>query len=112
MGRTKIERMGVRLVAVPLDEPLRTDRCAIDAIYHALVTLRSDGGREAFGYGLLLDARQAKALANGLIAEYVPWSERLFVEPLRREKGRIRLPERPGIRLEVDWAAVEGFAVR
>src|SRR5947209_14331960 len=60
----RIRSMSVDLVGVPLDLPMRSEKYSITHIYHALVRLRTDEGQEGFGYGLLLDARQAKALAT------------------------------------------------
>jgi L-alanine-DL-glutamate epimerase-like enolase superfamily enzyme len=51
------------------------------------------------------------AIRNGLIAEYVTWSLGLFREPLRPERGVIRLPDRPGLGFELDPEALERFRV-
>jgi L-alanine-DL-glutamate epimerase-like enolase superfamily enzyme len=60
----RIQSMTVDLVGLPLDRPMQSEKYSISHIYHAVVRLRTDEGQEGFGYGLLLDARQAKALAT------------------------------------------------
>ncbi len=58
------------------------------------------------------------AVPNGLTIEYffleedIYNFERIVREPLAPSRGRIRIPERPGLGLLLDPAAVERFAVR
>jgi len=44
--------------------------------------------------------------------EYVDWAAPILREPLRVENGHVQAPERPGLGLEWDEAAVERFVVR
>jgi L-alanine-DL-glutamate epimerase-like enolase superfamily enzyme len=38
-------------------------------------------------------------------------AERLSTEPLELRNGRARVPQRPGLGVELDWAAVEKYRV-
>jgi L-alanine-DL-glutamate epimerase-like enolase superfamily enzyme len=51
------------------------------------------------------------AAGNGLIIEYIPWAIPLFREVPPVKDGCIILPNRPGLGLELDMAAVAKFAV-
>ena len=52
------------------------------------------------------------AAPNGLIVEHMPWSLPLFRETFSMEDGEIVLPERPGLGLEFDQAAIERLQPR
>ena len=49
-------------------------------------------------------------LRNGLTVEYMPWSLRLFEETPEIVEGQIVVPERAGLGLEFDAAALRRFA--
>lgn len=51
------------------------------------------------------------AAPNGLTVEYMPWSLRLFEETPRLEQGQLVVPDRPGLGLAFDRAAVERYQV-
>ncbi len=65
-----------------------------------------------------LHAHLVGAIPNGLTVEYffleedIYNFERIVREPLAPSRGRIRIPDRPGLGLLLDEAAVERFAVR
>jgi L-alanine-DL-glutamate epimerase-like enolase superfamily enzyme len=50
------------------------------------------------------------ALPNGLTVEWMPWSTRMFKELPKLEDGNLVLPDRPGLGLEFDDAALAHFA--
>lgn len=56
-------------------------------------------------------AHAVAAVPNGLIVGFYPWAQPLFQEPVRIEDGDILLPERPGLGLELDEAALSKFAL-
>jgi L-alanine-DL-glutamate epimerase-like enolase superfamily enzyme len=51
------------------------------------------------------------AIPNGLTVEYMPWSLRLFEETPRLEGGQLVVPDRPGLGLAFDQAALKRFQV-
>jgi L-alanine-DL-glutamate epimerase-like enolase superfamily enzyme len=51
-------------------------------------------------------AHGVAAVPNGLTVEYYPWAVPMLQEPLRLEEGELVLPQRPGLGLELDEAAV------
>lgn len=50
------------------------------------------------------------ALSNGLTAEWMPWSTGMFKELPKLEGGQLVLPDRPGLGLEFDEAALAKHA--
>jgi L-talarate/galactarate dehydratase len=50
------------------------------------------------------------ALANGLTAEWMPWSTGMFRELPKLVDGQLELPQRPGLGLEFDDAALAKYA--
>jgi L-alanine-DL-glutamate epimerase-like enolase superfamily enzyme len=50
------------------------------------------------------------AVPNGLTVEYMPWSLRLFDDPPRVVKGEMAVPDRPGLGLTFNRAALRRFA--
>jgi L-alanine-DL-glutamate epimerase-like enolase superfamily enzyme len=57
-------------------------------------------------------AHAVAAVPNGLTVEYYPWAEPLWREPLRLdEQGRLVLPAKPGLGLDLDEDALRRFAV-
>src|SRR5688500_6123997 len=51
------------------------------------------------------------AIPNGLTVEYMPWSLRLFEETPTLEAGQLVVPDRPGLGLAFDQAALERFSI-
>jgi L-alanine-DL-glutamate epimerase-like enolase superfamily enzyme len=51
------------------------------------------------------------AIPNGLTVEYMPWSLRLFEETPRLERGQLVVPDRPGLGLAFDAAAMKRYQV-
>ena len=54
-------------------------------------------------------AHVVSALSNGLIQEHMDWWESLFVERLVVVDGHLELPDRPGLGLTLDRAAVDRY---
>jgi L-alanine-DL-glutamate epimerase-like enolase superfamily enzyme len=54
-------------------------------------------------------AQVVAGIRNGLTVEYLPWAEPLFREVPPVRDGRLVLPERPGLGLELDEAALKHF---
>jgi L-alanine-DL-glutamate epimerase-like enolase superfamily enzyme len=50
------------------------------------------------------------ALSNGLTAEWMPWSTGMFKELPKLVDGELELPQRPGLGLEFDDAALAKHA--
>jgi L-alanine-DL-glutamate epimerase-like enolase superfamily enzyme len=51
------------------------------------------------------------AVPNGLTVEYMPWSARLFEEVPVPVKGELAVPEKPGLGLKFDEAALRRYGV-
>ena len=51
------------------------------------------------------------AIPNGLTVEYMPWSLRLFEETPKLENGLLVVPDRPGLGLAFDAAALARYRV-
>jgi L-alanine-DL-glutamate epimerase-like enolase superfamily enzyme len=51
------------------------------------------------------------AIPNGLTVEYMPWSLRLFEETPKLEAGQLVVPDKPGLGLAFDQAALKRFRV-
>ncbi|MBV9247901.1 MAG: uroporphyrinogen decarboxylase, partial [Acetobacteraceae bacterium] len=51
------------------------------------------------------------AVPNGLTVEYMPWMLKLYQETPAIEKGQLVLPDKPGLGLSFDEAAVRSFRV-
>jgi len=47
---------------------------------------------------------------NGLLIEHVPWWDALFIDPPKVRHGFLEAPDRPGLGLELDQAALERYA--
>jgi L-alanine-DL-glutamate epimerase-like enolase superfamily enzyme len=50
------------------------------------------------------------AVPNGLTVEYMPWSSKLFEETPQPEKGWLTVPDKPGLGLRFDQAALKRYA--
>jgi L-talarate/galactarate dehydratase len=51
------------------------------------------------------------AIPNGLTVEYMPWSLRLFEETPKLEAGQLVVPDKPGLGLAFDQAALKRFSI-
>jgi L-alanine-DL-glutamate epimerase-like enolase superfamily enzyme len=49
------------------------------------------------------------AIPNGLTVEYMPWTHRLFKEVPAIEAGQLVVPDKPGLGLEFDTAAIKQY---
>lgn len=58
-----------------------------------------------------VSAHVVAATPNATAVEYVPWARALFTDPLPLRDGRLALPGRPGLGLELDDAALRRYAV-
>ena len=47
------------------------------------------------------------AIPNGLTVEYMPWTLKLFVETPTIENGKIIVPQKPGLDLQLDPHALK-----
>jgi L-alanine-DL-glutamate epimerase-like enolase superfamily enzyme len=50
------------------------------------------------------------AVPNGLTVEYMPWSSKLFEETPQPDKGWLTVPDKPGLGLKFDQAALKRYA--
>lgn len=57
-----------------------------------------------------VSAHVVAAAANATTVEYVPWARALFTDPPRLRAGRLELPDRPGLGLELDESALRRYA--
>jgi galactonate dehydratase len=73
-------------------------------------------GNNSTTVGLAASLQAAAVMPNFLIMEYPlswePTGDAIAREPLRVENGAIRLPEGPGLGLELDQEALERFPYR
>jgi len=51
------------------------------------------------------------AVPNGLTVEYMPWSAAIFEEVPQPVKGELRVPDKPGLGLKFDAAAIKRYGV-
>ena len=51
------------------------------------------------------------AIPHGLTVEYMPWTLRLFEETPAIEDGQIVVPQKPGLGLKFDEAALRQFEI-
>lgn len=58
-----------------------------------------------------VSAHVVAAAGNATAVEYVPWARALFTDPLPLRAGRLALPDRPGLGLELDDAALRRYAI-
>lgn len=56
-----------------------------------------------------MQAHLIAAVPNGLTVEYMPWMLKLYQQTPTLEKGQLVLPDRPGLGLAFDEAAVRSF---
>jgi L-alanine-DL-glutamate epimerase-like enolase superfamily enzyme len=51
------------------------------------------------------------AIPNGLTVEYMPWTLRLYEETPKIENGQLVVPDKPGLGLAFDQAAIKRYQV-
>jgi L-talarate/galactarate dehydratase len=51
------------------------------------------------------------AIANGLTVEYMPWTLRLYEETPALDSGQLVVPNKPGLGLAFDQAAIRRYAI-
>ncbi len=51
------------------------------------------------------------AIPNGLTVEYMPWTLRLYEETPKIEAGQFVVPDKPGLGLAFDQAAIKRYQV-
>jgi len=77
--------------------------------------LKVAGMAEAFNLPVVshvipeMHAHLIAAVPNGLTVEYMPWMLKLYQQTPMLEKGQLVLPDRPGLGLSFDEAAVRSF---
>ena len=52
------------------------------------------------------------AIPNGLTVEYMPWTLQLFEETPKIEDGQLVVPDKPGLGLAFDQAAIKKYEIR
>ena len=52
------------------------------------------------------------AIPNGLTVEYMPWTLRLYEETPKIEGGQLVVPDKPGLGLAFDQAAINKYELR
>ena len=50
-------------------------------------------------------------LPNGLTVEYMPWTLQLYEESPKIESGQLVVPDKPGLGLAFDQAAIKRFQI-
>ena len=58
-----------------------------------------------------IHAHLVAAVPNGLTVEYMPWTLRLYEERPALEGGRLVVPNKPGLGLAFDQAAIKRYQV-
>jgi len=52
------------------------------------------------------------AIPNGLIVEYMPWWDVIYKEPPQVKNGYMKLPDKPGLGLELDPEAIKRYQIK
>ena len=52
------------------------------------------------------------AIPNGLILEYMPWWDAIYQEPPQVKDGYIKIPDKPGLGLELDPEAIKRYQMK
>jgi len=52
------------------------------------------------------------AIPNGLIVEYMPWWDAIYQEPPQVKDGYIKIPDKPGLGLELDPEAIKKYQMK
>jgi L-alanine-DL-glutamate epimerase-like enolase superfamily enzyme len=58
-----------------------------------------------------IDAHVMASMTNSGLAEYVPWTDHIFEQPIKLKDGDIVLPEGPGLGVQLKPGALEKFGV-
>lgn len=130
--------LGQARVAAALDTPLAAGECVygsvpfrhmleagsvdivmIDTVRAGGVTqwMKIAGMAEAFNLPVVshlfpeINVHLMAAIPNGLTVEYMPWTLRLFDETPEIRDGHILVPDRPGLGLTLNEAAMKRFAL-
>ena len=98
------------------------EACSIDIVMIDLMRvggitqwLKVAGMAEAFNLPVVshlvpeIHIQLMAAIPNGLTVEYMPWTLRLFEETPKIVDGKLVVPDRPGLGLEFDQAAMKMF---
>ena len=52
------------------------------------------------------------AIPNGLIVEYMPWWDAIYQEPPQVKDGYLKIPDKPGLGLELDPEAIKRYQMK
>ena len=99
-------------------EARSVDIAMVDVMRSGGITgwLKIAGMAEAFNLPIVshlypdISVHLVSAVPNGLTVEYMPWSNRLFKEPLRPKNGMLEVPNKPGLGFEFDEAICAKYA--
>jgi L-alanine-DL-glutamate epimerase-like enolase superfamily enzyme len=58
-----------------------------------------------------ISAHVVAAIPNGLIVEYMPWWDIIYQEPPKISNGCIKIPDKPGLGLELDPEAIKKYRI-
>ncbi len=58
-----------------------------------------------------IDIHWMAAVSNGLFLEYFPWLDPLLIHPLEVKNGMVRVPDRPGLGIDLKPEAIQEFSV-
>lgn len=100
-------------------EARAVDIVMIDVLRAGGITqwLKIAGMAEAFNQPVVnhlypeISVHLVAAIPNGLTVEYMPWSARLYREVPQPVNGMLSVPERPGLGLEFDEAALRRYGI-
>ena len=109
--------------AVPFRHMLEArsvDIVMIDVLRAGGITqwLKIAGMAEAFNLPVVnhlypeISVHLVAAVPNGLTVEYMPWSSRIYQEVPVPVKGELAVPQKPGLGLEFDEAALRRYSVK
>jgi L-alanine-DL-glutamate epimerase-like enolase superfamily enzyme len=109
--------------AVPFRHMLEArsvDIVMIDVLRAGGITqwLKIAGMAEAFNLPVVnhlypeISVHLVAAVPNGLTVEYMPWSARIYQEVPVPVKGELAVPQKPGLGLEFDEAALRRYSVK
>ena len=100
-------------------EARSVDIVMIDVLRAGGITqwLKIAGMAEAFNLPVVnhlypeISVHLVAAIPNGLTVEYMPWSARLYKEVPVPVKGELAVPQKPGLGLEFDEAALRRYGI-
>jgi L-alanine-DL-glutamate epimerase-like enolase superfamily enzyme len=101
-------------------EARSVDIVMIDVLRAGGITqwLKIAGMAEAFNLPVVnhlypeISVHLVAAVPNGLTVEYMPWSARIYQEVPVPVKGELAVPQKPGLGLEFDEAALRRYSVK